>query len=91
MKNVCKKIAAALRWVFGYGVMISLFVGGLTFVGFLVAMCIGGPTATAICVFIQKQLFPIIIKVATSMVLLGLVVMYLSGETALTATKKTKK
>ena len=91
MKNVCKKIAAALRVVFGYGVMISLFVGGLTFVGFLVALCIGGDTATAICVFIQKQLFPIIIKIATSMVLLGLVVMYLSGETALTANKKKKK
>ena len=91
MKTVCKKIAAALRVVFGYGVMISLFVGGLTFVGFLVALCIGGDTATAICVFIQKQLFPIIIKIATSMVLLGLVAMYLSGETALTANKKKKK
>lgn len=91
MKSFCKKFAVALRWVFGYGVMLSLFVGGLTFVGFLVALCIGGPTATAICVFIQKQLFPIVIKVATSMVLLGLVVMYLSGETALTAMKKRKK
>ena len=91
MKNVCKKIAAALRLVFGYGVMISLFVGGLTFVGFLVALCIGGDTATAICVFIQKQVFPVVIKLATSMVLLGLVTMYFAGETALTANKKKKK
>lgn len=91
MKNVCKKIAAALRMVFGYGVMISLFVGGLTFLGYLAALCIGGETATAICVFIHKQLFPILIKIATSMVLLGLVVMYLSGETALTAQKKKQK
>ena len=91
MKNVCKKIAAALRLVFGYGVMISLFVGGLTFVGFLVALCIGGDKATAICVFIQKQVFPVVIKVATSMVLLGLVTMYFAGETALTAAKKKKK
>ena len=90
MKNICQKIAAVLRLVFGYGVMISLFVGGLTFVGFLVALCIGGDTATTICVFIQKQLFPIVIKVATSMVLLGLVTMYFAGETALTATKKKK-
>ncbi len=91
MKNICKKISSALRWVFGYGVMLSLFVGGLTLIGYLVALFIGGPTATAICVFIQKQLFPIVVKVATSMVLLGLVAMYLSGETALTATKKNKK
>ncbi len=37
-----------------------------------------------------EDMFPILIKIATLMVLLGLVTMYLSGETALTAQKKQK-
>lgn len=90
MKNVCKKIASVLRLVFGYGIMLTLFVGGLTFFGYLAALCIGGEAAAAICNFIYKTLFPVVIKVSTTMVLLGLVVMYLSGETALTAAKKKK-
>ena len=31
MKNACKKIAGVLKMIFGYGIMISLFAGGLTF------------------------------------------------------------
>lgn len=90
MKNVCKKVASVLRLVFGYSIMITLLVGGLSFFGYIAALCIGGETATAICVFIYKKLFPIVIKITTATVLLGLVVMYLSGETALTAQKKQK-
>lgn len=91
MKDIAKKISAVLRIVFGYGIMICLFAGGLTFFGYLAALCIGGETATAICVFIYKTLFPIIIKASTILVLLGLVVMYLNGETALTAAADRKK
>lgn len=88
MKEVCKKISRVLKTIFGYGIMICLFAGGLTFFGYLVALIIGGSTATAICVFIYKTIIPIIIKISTVMVLLGLVAMYLNGETALTASKK---
>lgn len=88
MKEICKKISAALRIVFGYGIMLCLFAGGLTFFGYMGALIIGGETATAICVFIYKTIIPVIIKVSTIMVLLGLVVMYLNGEMALTANKK---
>lgn len=68
--------------------MLCLFAGGLTFFGYLAALIIGGETATAICVFIYKTVIPIIVKTSTVMVLLGLVVMYLNGEVALTADKK---
>lgn len=88
MKEVCKKISQVLRTVFGYGIMICLFAGGLTFFGYLAALIIGGETATAICVFIYKTIIPIIIKTSTSLVLLGLLVMYLNGELALTSDKK---
>ena len=91
MKNAIKKVTSFLRYVFGYAIMITLFVGGFTFFGYLAALCIGGSTATAICVFIYEQIVPIMVKITTSMIVLGLVVMYLSGETALTAAKKDKK
>ena len=88
MKEVCKKISQVLRTIFGYGIMICLFAGGLTFFGYLAALIIGGETATAICVLIYKTIIPIIIKTSTSLVLLGLLVMYLNGELALTSDKK---
>ena len=88
MKEIAKKISAVLRTIFGYGIMICLFAGGLTFFGYLAAFLIGGETATAICVFIYKQIIPVIIYASTILVLLGLLVMYLNGETALTANKK---
>lgn len=88
MKEMCKKISAALRVVFGYGIMICLFAGGLTFFGYLAALIIGGETAAVICTVIYKTIVPVIIKASTILVLLGLVVMYLNGEVALTAHKK---
>ena len=91
MKEFAKKISAVLRVVFGYGIMICVFAGGLTFFGYVAALCIGGETATAICVFIYKSFFPVVIKISTILVLLGLLVMYLNGEKALTAEGDKKK
>ena len=90
MKETCKKISAVLKKIFGYGIMICLFAGGLTFFGYLAALAIGGEVATAICVFIYKTIMPWIIKLSTIMVLLGLVAMYLNGEMALTSQKTNK-
>ena len=88
MNQICKKISAFLKTVFGCGILISLFAGGLTFFGYVAALVIGGETATAICVFLYKTILPYIIKLSTVMVLLGLVAMYLNGEMALTSEKK---
>lgn len=91
MKNFCKKLSNILKTVFGYGIMISLFVGGLTFFGYVAALCIGGEVATAICAFLYKRVFTAVIYLAVSMVLLGLIAMYLGGEVALTSEKKKAK
>lgn len=88
MKTMCKKISAVLKTVFGYGIMVCLFAGGLTFFGYLVALLIGGETAALICTVIYKTVIPYIIKASTLMVLLGLIAMYLNGEMALTSNKK---
>ncbi len=92
MKEIFKKISKVLKMIFGYGIMICLFAGGLTFFGYLAAMCIGGETATAICTVIYKGIFPWIIRTSTALILLGLVAMYCNGEIALTTGgKKNKK
>jgi len=88
MKEICKKISNVLKTIFGWGIMICLFAGGLTFFGYVAALIIGGDTAAAICTFIYKTVIPYIIYGSTVMVLLGLVAMYLAGEFALTASKK---
>lgn len=87
-KEIIKKISKILSTIFGYGIMLSLFVGGLTFFGYLIALVIGGDIATEICTFIYKTILPIVIKTSTIMVLLGIVIMYLNGEVALTSNKK---
>lgn len=91
MKEFCKKISDVLKTIFGYGIMVTLFAGGLTFFGYVVALIIGGDVATAICTVIYKEIVPIIIYVSVIMVLLGLVAMYLGGEVALTPEKKKAK
>lgn len=91
MKEFCKKLSNILKTIFGYGIMISLFAGGLTFFGYVVALIIGGDIATAICTVIYKSIIPVIIYLAVIMVLLGLAAMYLAGEVALTPEKKQAK
>lgn len=88
MKEFIKKLVSVLKVIFGYGIMICLFAGGLTFFGYLAALIIGGNTAAVICEFIYKTFFPVIIKASTILVLLGLLTMYLNGEKALTSSKK---
>lgn len=88
MKALCKKISGILKTVFGFGIALCLFAGGLTFFGYLAALCIGGEAATTICDFLYSAVLPIIVKSATLLVLLGLLAMYLAGETALTAGKR---
>jgi len=91
MKETLKKIANVCKLIFGYGIMIVLFAGGLTFFGYLVALIIGGETATTMCTWIYKTFIPIIIKASTIMILFGLLTMYLAGEKALTPDKKSSK
>ncbi len=88
MKETLKKISDVFKLIFGYGIMIVLFAGGLTFFGYVAALIIGGETATAICTWIYKSFVPVMIKTSTILILFGLLTMYLAGETALTPGKK---
>ena len=87
MKEIIKKISNILQFIFGWGIFLALFVGGLTFVAYLVALIVGGNVAQNICHFIYKILYPILIYISSVSVVIGLIKMYLCGEIAL-STKK---
>ena len=91
MKATLKKISDVFKIIFGYGIEIVLFAGGLTFFGYVVALIIGGETATTICTWIYKSFIPVIIKASTILILFGLATMYLAGEKALTPDKHSAK
>lgn len=90
MKKILNKIADVLNIIFGYGIMLTLFLGGLSFFGYLAALIIGGDVAVAICQFIYKTAYPILVYASSVLILLGLVVMYMRGEKALASDKKKK-
>jgi len=91
VKKIVKKLSDILRMVFGYGILITLFAGAGIFFGYVLALCIGGDTAALICGVIYQQIVPVMVKATTSLVLLGLVIMYLSGEVALTVSAGKKE
>lgn len=91
MKATMKKISDVCKIIFGYGIMIVLFAGGLTFFGYIAALLIGGETATAICTWIYKSFIPVIIYASTVLILFGLITMYMAGEKALTPDKHNAK
>jgi len=87
IKDFCEKISAIIKIIYGYGMFACLFVGGLSFFGYLAALIVGGDIAAQICTFIYKGLYPYLIKISSVMILLGLVKMYLCGEIALSSKK----
>ena len=91
MKETMKKLSDMLKLVFGYGIMITLFAGGMTFFGYLAALLLGGDAAVVICEVIYKKIIPVIVYATSCLVILGLVSMYLAGEKALTPSTKHKE
>jgi len=88
MKAMMKKISEICKLVFGYGIMIVLFAGGLTFFGYVAALIVGGDAAVVICDVIYKKIVPVIIYATNILIIMGLLTMYLAGEKALTTSKK---
>ena len=91
MKKRLNGISKITGMIFGYGIMLCLFAGGLTFFGFLVAIIAGGEIAAEICSIIYKGIFPVIIKTTNILVLVGLLHMYIKGEVSLTISNRKGK
>lgn len=90
MNVFMKKLGGLLRVFYGWGIMLMLFAGGLTSIGYLVAFCVNPKDSAVICNFIYKGVIPYIIYTSSIVVLIGLASMYLCGEFALSV-KDSKK
>lgn len=90
MKKIMKIISKTLDYIFGWGIFVCLFVGGLTFLGYLAAFIIGGNMATMICDFIYKIIFKILIYGGNIIVLIGLLNMYIKKQKSLTMSGEQK-
>jgi len=80
------KISEVLNTIFGWGIYCVLIAGGLATFGFLIAIIIGGESATSLAVFLHKQYFPVVIRISSIIILIGLVSMYISNKHALSLT-----
>ena len=88
MKDILKKISSVMKKIFGWGMLASVAVGALMFLGYVVALIIGGETAAQICYFLYKQLTPVLIYATSVLMIFGVLAMYLGGEVALSGKKK---
>ena len=84
-----KKGSQILYQLFGWGAYISIFAA--CFFGFVIALIIGGGTGAALAVMIKGTFFPIIIKLTSVSVALGLIGMYFGKEQALSMTADKKE
>jgi len=83
-----KKVSDVLLKIFAIGIMLVLLAGALSFVGYLVALFIGGDQATKICTFIFKEYIPWVVKLTSIFTAAGLVAMYLCKIKALTVNQQ---
>ena len=86
-----KKISSILLTFFSVGVLAGLFSGTAAFIGYVVALLIGGQTATQICVFIYTEFYPVVIQVCSVSVGLGVAGMYLNKMKPLSLGEGNKK
>ena len=88
MKEFKTKLARILAYIYATGISVALFGGALSFLGYVAAIVIGGPTATEICAFIYKKVYPVLFYLSSCSVILGLVKMYVAGEKTMVPNKK---
>ena len=78
-----KKVSDILLLIFAYGIIICLFAGGLSLVGYLIGIVIGGENATALCLWVFKTYLPWVIKATSLFTGIGLIGMYLGRRKSL--------
>lgn len=78
------KIKELLMNIFAIGMLLCFFAGALLCPIYIVAMFIGGETATSICLFAFGTYLPWVIRFTSIFAGIGLLGMYLSKQKALT-------
>ncbi len=90
MSKFRETTAKVLSYVFGIGIAVALFAGAFSALGYVIALIVGGETATEICSFIYKDFYPVIVYLSSVSILVGLLKMYVAGEKSLVPSKKKK-
>ena len=85
-----KKASGILLNVFAYGIIVCLFAGGASLLGYLVGLMIGGENAAALCAWIFRTYLPWVIRTTSLLAGVGLVGMYLGRQKALTVSDQGK-
>lgn len=78
-----KRCSNILLTIFAIGILICLFAGGLSLLGYIIAMVIGGENAVNLCTFIFKSYLPWVIRFTSIFSGIGLLGMYFSKIKAL--------
>ena len=86
-----KRVGNVLLTVFAVGVTVCLFAGGLSLVGYIAALFIGGSTAETLCGFLFKTYLPWVIRFTSVFAGFGLIGMYFTKIKALTAKSENVK
>ena len=86
-----EKVGKILAYTYSVGIVIAVLVGALSFWGYIAAILIGGQTATDICVFIYKKIYPMLFFTSSISVLIGLLKMYIMGEKTMIPNKNKKR
>lgn len=85
------KIYNIINKIYGILMTAAFFAGVLPIIPFIVAICIGGSTAEAICLFLYNDYYKWVILAASVAVLIGLVGLYVSKQQGLTVKSVDKK
>ena len=80
MSDIRKKIVTVMEYIMGVSLTICLFVGGLGFIGYMVAFFLGGDAAVAICDWLSKVFYKALIILATSTTLFSFILLYVRGD-----------
>jgi len=78
-----KALTKTLNKIFGWGVLCVLIAGALSFPGFLAALVIGGESGQELAACIHRKYFPVVIRISSLMIGIGLAAMYAGKERAL--------
>lgn len=85
-----EKIYKLLNRIYGVTMFVAFFGGVLPLIPFIIAMIVGGKTGEMISTFLYNSYYPWVIALASIAVVIGLIAMYVSKQSAL-STKNFKK
>lgn len=89
MKN---KFTHTVKLVIGWSILVLLAVGGIGVIGYIVALIVGGETGAAIVDVINNQFYVWMTRITCGLVVVGMILVYITGEhDFILASKKKKK